>query len=127
MTCKDCLKLQPFVLKHKKQKKYLTKQNKFFKKIILELIKTNEQLKNDLNIVLIKQDINTNDNIVITLALSVTIFGFLKCVKYLQNNVFNNNNIIKSQFDLDKIIYSIIILQIIYICIYLRQRLIRKT
>lgn len=126
MACKDCLKIQATVLKHKKQKKYLTQQTKVLKHIVLELIKANEKMKQDLKVALHKQEVNTNDNMVIALALSVTMFGFLKCMKYLQKKAFSNHIIIKSQFDIDKVIYSIVILQLIYICIYLQQRFMRK-
>ena len=122
MKCKDFLKVQSTVLKHKKQRKFLTKENKVLKNIVFKLIKINEDMKQDLQMVINDQEIHNNDNMLTTLVLSVLMFCFLKYMKHLHKKIMNNNSLICSNIDIDKIIYSMIILQIVYICIYLQHK-----
>lgn len=128
MISKNYLKPQHSVLKHRKQTKFVTRKNKYLTDIVMQLIRTNEYMKQDMKLTIIdKPIINVEDNMYSVLLVLVITFCFLRGVKHLHKISMNNTFQIESYFDLKKMIYSAIIIQFIYISVYLRYKFNKKN
>jgi hypothetical protein len=87
----------------------------------MELISRNEYMKHEMNVAIDPQYVDTDDNMFGILLVSAITFGCLNCMKLLHETLMSSD-LIKSRFELNKMIYSAIILQLIYISIYLRKK-----
>jgi hypothetical protein len=113
MFSKKCLKPRHSVFKkHSRKNKYLTY-------IVMELISRNEHMKHEMNVAIDPHYVD--DNILVNLLVSVITFGCLNCMKVLHKTLMSSE-LIKSRFELNNMIYSAIILQLIYVSIYLTKK-----
>lgn len=116
MISKKYLKPQQTALKkHSRKTKYLTL-------IVLELIKRNELMKYEMRVTIDQQYVDPEeDNLFCNLIVSIITFGFLTGMKHLHGRL-SNPDIVRSQFELNQILYSALLLQIIYMSIYLKKK-----
>ena len=115
MISQNCLKPRHCVFKkHSRKNKYLTY-------IVMELISRNEYMKHEMNVAIDPQYVDTDDNMLVNLLVSVITFVCLNCMKLLHETLMSSD-LIKSRFELNNMIYSAIILQLIYVSIYLTKK-----
>ena len=103
------------------KKDYLKpQQTKYLINVAMELIRSNENMKHEMKVAIAPQYIDSEDNVLGVLMVSLITFCFLRSMKYLHKISTQNTFHIESQYDLNKMIYSAVVLQLIYLSMYLR-------
>jgi len=103
------------------KKDYLKpEQTKYLINVAMELIRSNENMKHEMKVAIAPQYIDSEDNVLGVLMVSLITFCFLRSMKYLHKISTQNTFHIESQYDLNKMIYSAVVLQLIYLSMYLR-------
>ena len=103
------------------KKDYLKpQQTKYLINVVMELIRSNENMKHEMKVAIAPQYIDSEDNVLGVLMVSLITFCFLRSMKYLHKISTQNTFHIESQYDLNKMIYSAVVLQLIYLSMYLR-------
>jgi hypothetical protein len=103
------------------KKDYLKpQQTKYLINVVMELIRSNENMKHEMKVAIAPQYIDSEDNVLGVLMVSLITFCFLMSMKYLHKISTQNTFHIESQYDLNKMIYSAVVLQLIYLSMYLR-------
>ena len=103
------------------KKDYLKpQQTKYLINVAMELIRSNENMKHEMKVAIAPQYMDFEDNVLGVLMVSLITFCFLRSMKYLHKISTQNTFHIESQYDLNKMIYSAVVLQLIYLSMYLR-------
>jgi len=103
------------------KKDYLKpEQTKYLINVAMELIRSNENMKHEMKVAIAPQYMDFEDNVLGVLMVSLITFCFLRSMKYLHKISTQNTFHIESQYDLNKMIYSAVVLQLIYLSMYLR-------